>query len=219
MNRKYHILQLAFLILATLPVQAQAELRRPTLKPFFVEAKAGLAMPLTDLELASCDAVNSGCALQWGTRPELAVAAGMRVWDPLMLDVGLRLGYGVQWSWSVGGSDFRYDPGISLVELSPFARGAIFPFGTEDWGISGELGLGLVFAFGGTRGGNDFPEETQMMLRIRIAFGAVWRWSASMAWIFNAASLTADVSVTDQFKDAVGSVVSWEPHAAFQYRF
>ncbi len=210
----------ALISIAVCVPEAQAQLLRPESGDFFGELGAGVVLQVNELQNEGCDATGLCSNATWGIRPSfLLLGFGARVWDPLLLDVGVRLGYGVQWRYSLSESDFRYDPGIDLVELLPFARGAVYPFGSDVWGVIGELGLGPVFAFGGKRSATDFPEETQLLVRIRFAIGAVMRWDEQMQWVLNALSFTTDISVTDQFQKAIGTVISWDPHVVFQYRF
>jgi hypothetical protein len=198
---------------------AMAELKSPEVGTFFVEGFGGLVLPLNSFDNADAGTNLGGSEVTWWPRFQLGVAAGGRVWQPLNLDVGLRLGYSLQKYYDLGEIRNKYDPGMDVLEITSFGRGALFPFGTERWGVTMELGLGLVMAFGGKEGTEDFPRENQMMFRVRICFGAVWRFADSMGLAIDALSLVSDIPMTDFFGEVVGTAVAYEPRVGYFYRF
>ncbi len=199
---------------------AQSQLRRPTVEPFFVEGWAGLVVPMNDLQQEGCANTGlSACEIRWWPRLEIGVSAGGRVWDPLNLDVGLRLSYAIQKYFNNAQRRQDYSSGIDMIEVQPYVRGAVFPFKTDRWGITLDFGLGMFFAFGGKKGGNPFPEDSQMLVRIRVAFGLLLRWTSKTALTIDALSLVTDVPVTDYYLREVGTQLSFEPRVGFVYRF
>jgi hypothetical protein len=196
---------------------AKLRLRQPSAGTFFVEPYGGFIIPLNDLD-------NAGRRVfiletrHW-TRLSFGVAIGARAYKPLNLDVGLRLGYSWQSYYTTDGSRDSYDPAINMIELVPFGRMTLFPFNSDTWGISGELGLGLLMPFGGRRGTMDVPTQTQLAFRIRFGLGVMWRLSASQAIAFDAIQVVADLATTAEWKEDVGHQVNLETRVGYQYRF
>lgn len=211
---------LALLIIVAPLLTAQAKLDAPYDETWFVEGVLGVPIPTTSLSLGDAGTGLGASAVEaWTPRLLIQVAVGGRVWDPLALDVGARIGYSFQQFVMLGSHRRDYDPPINFVEIVPFAQGKLYPFDTESWGLTFEVGFGMLFAFGGKRGGTDFPEKGQMMIRIRTAFGAIWRWRDDMHFHFDVVSLTTDIPITTQFSDVVGTQLNFEPRAGFRYRF
>lgn len=197
---------------------AQAELRQPRVERFFVEAFLGAVIPLTELDVPNVTNLG-GTNVSWLPRLQLGIAGGARVWDPLNLDVGLRLGYSYQQYWKLGETRQSYDPSIDLLELVPFGRAAIYPFGSDHWGISMELGAGFLFAFGGKDGTQDTPKDSQSFFRLRVGFGAIWRIDSAQSILFDVLHLTTDIPVTKEYKDDVGTMLNFEMRASYLFRF
>lgn len=201
---------LAVLILAVPIAAAQAELRRPQAGRWFVEPGGGVVIPLTGLEIKD-DA--------WLPRGEIAAKAGLRVWEPLNLDAGLRIGYSWQSHHTTVSASRSYAESIDLFDLGLFGRAAIFPFEGDEWGISLELGGSLMLASGGVDRANPVFSKTQMFVRIRVGFGAVWRWNEGFSLQLDALHLVTDAPVTTEAKNEVGTQLALEPHVGVQWRF
>ena len=197
---------------------ARAELRRPPVKTWFVEGWAGPLFTVTELE--SKPNRNVGLPpVEWSARLQFGVAAGARVTDVANLDVGLRFGLGFQSRYQVDRSDFSYNDAIKLIELVPYARGAVFPFPTDAWGISFEGGAGLRIATGGKQGAVAVPADSQLAIRLRFALGATWRFTTTTALTLDFLSVVVDLAATSEWQDTAGHLVAIEPRLGFQYRF
>ena len=207
---------LGCLVGAALPASA-AKLRRPASETFFVEPFLVIVIPLSAHDDALARAGFGETT--WNNRFGFGASFGGRVWDPLLLDVGLRTSLTFQGSYTANESRQSYSSSITLFEIVPFARGSVFPFGTDAWGVSAELGLGLLVAGGGKAGSMEVPKEAQMALRLRVALGATWRISASQAATFDVLSMVTDFPVTTEWKDDLGTVFSVEPRVGYQFRF
>ncbi len=175
---------------------------------------------MNELQNEGCAATAlGGCETSFNARPEIGFKIGGRVWKPLNLDAGLRFGYGVQKGFTLAERSDSYQTGIDMIELLPFVRAGIFPFKKDTWGIGMEFGAGMFFAFGGKDGANPFPEDSQMLVRLRVSFGAIWRWSNRVSLNFDAISLVTDIPITDFWSREVGTQLGFEPNAGIQYRF
>jgi hypothetical protein len=216
MERSLASLLVATVLLSSSPLSAQ--LLKIKESPFVVEPFAGMVFQLNDLAQKDATGLQSSNA-QWGTRVQMGAACAMRVWDPLHLDAGLRLGLSFQNRIEIDSSSHSYDPAITMIELTPFARGTIYPFKTAEWGATFEFGLGLLIATGGKQGNTEYPENAQTSLRIRFALGALWRYDESMALTFDIVSLVTDISLMSEWKRYVGTAWSLEPRIGWQYRF
>ena len=204
-------------VLAILASPAQGRLLRPEVEPVFAEAFAGFVFPVTKLD--NTLARTLGADTTWSPRFGFGLVGGARVWAPLNLDVGLRFGLSFQRGYTANQSKQSFDTSVKMIELVPVARGALFPFGSEHWGLQMELGFGMLLGTGGAHGSKDFPPETQMMLRVRMGVGVVWMWSKRMGLSLEALGLCTDIPVTDFFQDEVGTMLSLESNLAFRYRF
>jgi hypothetical protein len=204
-----------FLFLGSAP--ASAELLHLTESRFVAEPFVGMVFPMSDLVLNDSTGLQSDS--RWGTRIQFGGAIAMRVWDPLHLDAGIRLGLSFQNRLEVNANSKSYDPSIKMFEFTPYARGHIYPLGTEEWGISFELGLGMLIAGGGKMGSTEEPENAQSSLRIRVALGAIWRYKEAMAITFDVLSLVTDIAITDEWDEKVGNIISLEPRFGWQVRF
>ena len=212
------LLVLSCILSLSCPVgQADGKLRQPDAPMWFVEPTVSVFFPLTELDNPTKQKTNA--ATTWAPRAGFGVAAGARVWKPLNLDVGLRTGISFQTHFSVDSSRDSFEDSLKLLELVPYARGTLFPFNRDDWGLSLELGLGMLLGFGGKIGANDFPDKAQMMLRIRAAFGAVWMFKPNHGLMLDAVSIVTDLPLTDHFQDEVGTVVTYETRVGYQFRF
>jgi|GEM_PF-5180097 hypothetical protein len=192
------------------------KLPSPPADPFFVEASAGLLPPLTSLDNPGDRLLN--IKTDWSLRLPINLAGGMRVWDPLNLDVGLRMGISFQSFYNQNSISHSYDTSIRMVEVVPFGRATLFPFNTETWGLSAELGLGFLIPYGGVEGSTDFPKSTQLAIRVRTGLGTTWRFDAKHAVLFHLHALF-DMAATAEWQDKVGHQVSLELSGGYQLRF
>lgn len=197
---------------------ASAQLNEHYDPPFSAEAFMGMLFQLTSFEQEDPTGLQND-AISWSPRLQMGGAAAIRIYNPLHMDLGLRLGLSFQNSQVIGEISKSYDKAITMFEITPFVKAVIYPFIDDRWGVSVETGLGMLIGSGGKQGGTEIPKKTQTALRLRFAVGAIWRYATSVAMTFDVASLVTDFSLTSEWQSDVGTILYLEPRVGWQYRF
>ncbi|HIA04909.1 MAG TPA: hypothetical protein EYN66_23940 [Myxococcales bacterium] len=210
----------ALIILAVLASAstASAQLNEHYDPPFSAEAFMGMVFQLTSFEQEDPTGLQND-PISWAPRIQMGGAAAVRIWNPLHMDLGLRLGLSFQNSQVIGEITKSYDKPITMFEITPYVKAVIYPFVDDRWGISVETGVGMLIGSGGKQGATLIPKKTQTALRIRFAVGALWRYEKSVAITFDVASLVTDISLTTEWQGEVGTILNLEPRIGWQYRF
>ena len=215
---KYLLKALIILVVLASASTASAQLNEHYDPPFSAEVFMGMTFQLTNFEHEDQTGLQTD-PISWSPRIQLGGAAAVRIWNPLHMDLGLRLGLAFQNSQQIGEITKSYDKPITMFEITPYVKAVIYPFVDDRWGVSVETGVGMLIGSGGKQGATLIPEKTQTALRIRFAVGAIWRYAKDVAITFDVASLVTDISLTSEWQSEVGTILYLEPRVGWQFRF